>query len=89
MEQRLTQALSIAVEALLSTSSHEDPAARHALYERTIKELRIVVGPEHRFTTMRTFCCWCGVFLGEKEGNGATGDSHGACPRCFAERVNL
>ena len=33
-------------------------------------------------TTIKVVCAWCGISLGEKDGQGAEGISHGICPEC-------
>jgi hypothetical protein len=38
--------------------------------------------------TMRIVCAYCGRCMGEKEGNGVEGDSHGICQECFGKRMN-
>ena len=84
MEQRLKQALSLTIEALCNSacSRYDDPAGRTKLYEDTLALVREMVGPELRLTTMKVVCAWCDSHLGDKEGNGAVGDSHGICVPC-------
>ncbi len=36
-------------------------------------------------TTLKVVCAWCGVDLGEKDGKGEEGVSHGMCEKCFAK----
>ena len=36
-------------------------------------------------TTMKVVCAWCGADLGEKDGKGEDGISHGMCDKCFAK----
>jgi len=38
--------------------------------------------------TMKIVCAYCGRYIGEKEGNGVEGDSHGICQECFEKRMN-
>jgi len=38
--------------------------------------------------TMKIVCAYCGRCIGEKEGNGVEGDSHGICQECFEKRMN-
>jgi len=45
-----------------------------------------LVGEREKFqTTIAIHCAWCGLFLGEKEGNGVEGVSHGICDKCRKE----
>jgi len=37
---------------------------------------------------MKIVCAYCGRYIGEKEGNGVEGDSHGICQECFEKRMN-
>jgi len=37
---------------------------------------------------MKIVCAYCGRCIGEKEGNGVEGDSHGICQECFEKRMN-
>jgi hypothetical protein len=32
---------------------------------------------------MKIVCAWCGVYIGEKDGQGIEGVSHGVCPECL------
>lgn len=34
-------------------------------------------------TLIRVFCAWCGKYMGDKDGQGQTGASHGMCPKCY------
>lgn len=34
-------------------------------------------------TKMRVVCAWCGADMGEKDGQGETGVSHGMCEDCY------
>ena len=34
---------------------------------------------------MKIVCAWCGKDMGEKDGKGAEGVSHGICRECFAK----
>jgi DNA-directed RNA polymerase subunit RPC12/RpoP len=34
-------------------------------------------------TRMPVVCAWCGNPMGEKDGQGQTGTSHGICPDCL------
>jgi len=36
-------------------------------------------------TTLKVICAWCGAPLGEKDGQGEVGISHGMCQKCFAK----
>lgn len=36
-------------------------------------------------TTLIIVCAWCGKYLGEKDGDGQTGITHGICPECAEE----
>lgn len=38
-------------------------------------------------TTMTIVCAWCGKFLGEKDGQGQTGITHGICIGCKAKEL--
>ncbi len=33
-------------------------------------------------TIIKIECAWCGKGMGEKDGEGQTGISHGLCPEC-------
>ncbi|MFC2019739.1 hypothetical protein ACFLU4_07345 [Chloroflexota bacterium] len=32
---------------------------------------------------MKTICAWCGKDMGDKDGEGIEGTSHGLCQECF------
>lgn len=34
---------------------------------------------------MKIVCAWCGKDMGEKDGDGVDGVSHGLCQRCLAK----
>ena len=34
---------------------------------------------------MKVVCAWCGKGIGEKDGKGEEGVSHGMCEECFAK----
>ena len=34
---------------------------------------------------MKIICAWCGKDLGEKDGKGVKGISHGVCDKCLSE----
>ena len=40
---------------------------------------------------MKTICAWCGKDMGDKDGEGIEGTSHGLCQECFErlEQNNL
>ena len=33
-------------------------------------------------TELTVVCAWCGKVIGEKNGNGQSGTTHGICPEC-------
>jgi len=33
---------------------------------------------------IKIVCAWCGLDMGEKDGEGQAGISHGMCPECLA-----
>ena len=37
-------------------------------------------------TTMKVVCAWCGADMGEKDGLGNTGTTHGICEKCFRKQ---
>jgi len=37
-------------------------------------------------TTMKIVCAWCGADMGEKDGQGTTGTTHGICEKCFRKQ---
>ena len=49
---------------------------------------------EKEHTTLKVECSWCGISLGEKDGQGVEGTTSGICPECenieyllFARRI--
>lgn len=34
-------------------------------------------------TTITVVCAWCGETIGEKDGQGVEGESHGICNKCL------
>lgn len=38
-------------------------------------------------TILKIVCAFCGKDLGEKDGEGVEGVSHGCCDECFKKRV--
>jgi len=38
---------------------------------------------EHKGQAMKVVCAWCGKTLGEKDGCGVDGVSHGLCSECL------
>ena len=66
----------------MSYSRYDDAYDRGKLYCDTLAIVRELIGPEHRLTTMKGYCACCKELLYDKEGEGATGDSHTVCPTC-------
>jgi uncharacterized Zn finger protein (UPF0148 family) len=41
-------------------------------------------------TVLKVTCGWCGIPLGEKDGEGVSGETHGLCPMCsYIEHLKL
>lgn len=38
-------------------------------------------------TLLKVVCAWCGKDLGEKDGEGEEGISHGMCDECYAKEM--
>jgi hypothetical protein len=38
-------------------------------------------------TILKVVCTWCGCDMGEKEGKGVSGTSHGICKECYKGMV--
>jgi hypothetical protein len=36
---------------------------------------------------LKIICAWCGLDMGEKDGQGQTGVTHSICPECLAKQV--
>jgi len=43
----------------------------------------IINGDSKMETIMKVECAWCGADLGEKDGKGETGTTHGICQDCI------
>jgi len=80
----LHQALSVTVAALcnMTSSRYNEASQRDAAFFDALARVRELVGPELRLTTMTVTCAWCKTSMGDKEGNGSVGESHGICPTC-------
>jgi len=39
-------------------------------------------------TTLTIVCAWCNKDMGEKDGQGVSGISHGICPSCQEKLMN-
>ncbi len=37
---------------------------------------------------IKVICAWCGKDMGEKDGEGVEGVSHGICPACLTEVID-
>jgi hypothetical protein len=85
--EKTRAALSLAIEALyLMTSTNQTTETRDFLFSRTVQQVRALVGPDLRLTTIEVSCCLCGNHLHDKEGNGVTGESSTICRSCaFAQ----
>ena len=46
-------------------------------------ETKTLVGRQE----MKIVCAWCGKDMGEKDGKGAKGISHGICQECLAKVI--
>lgn len=38
---------------------------------------------------LRVVCAWCGKHIGDKDGEGKTGISHGICKECEGDEVSM
>ena len=38
-------------------------------------------------TILTVICAWCGKDMGEKDGQGVSGVSHGMCPDCYSKAM--
>lgn len=84
MQEKLGSALSVAVAALnnMACGRYDESRDRYTLFNDTIAVIREHVGLDVRLTTMKVTCAWCEKSLGDVEGDGATGESHGLCISC-------
>jgi hypothetical protein len=87
VQTKLAKALSVTVEALCQaqTSRYDERASRDKLFNDTLAIVREFVGLEFRLTTMTRKCMHCETVVGEKEGNGATGETATICPPCLEQ----
>jgi len=85
MQEKLAQALTVAVAALCTMQSvrYDNHLDRDQLFSDTLSAVREIVGPDHRITSMPRKCMCCGEGQGTKEGNGATGETATICPPCM------
>jgi len=85
MQEKLSEALSVAVSALCTMQSvkYEDYRDRSKLFIDALANIRSIVGDDHRLTSMPRKCIYCKEPLGTKEGNGATGETSAICPPCM------
>ena len=40
-----------------------------------------------QMTRLKVVCAWCGADMGEKDGEGEEGISHGMCDKCYAKEM--
>ena len=38
-------------------------------------------------TVLKVQCAWCGAVIGEKDGKGVSGVSHGICSDCYSKAM--
>ena len=86
--EQARSALSIAVAAMceMTYQRNDETRRREEIFLKALEEIRGVAG-EIRLTSMSVECAWCGKYMGQKEGNGATGLTSTICPDCFAKQT--
>ena len=45
-------------------------------------ESKLIPADKNTATHMTRICAWCKKVIGEVEGHGSTGETHGICPEC-------